>query len=334
MRRSFGFAIVMLCWVGCGEDEGDEGDSDLQPCPQIPTTALDGMPVTLRASGLYREGSEALAEGVREFRPQFELWTDGATKRRFIALPAGTSIDTSDTDAWVFPPGTRVWKEFVRDGVRVETRLLRKVDAATWQPVTYVWREDQTDADPFLDGIVDARSTAHDVPAVADCAACHAGAEDFVLGFSAVQLAHPDAGLDLDTASALGWLSDPMMNDAVQVPGDADTRAALGVLHANCGHCHNAHKRAASSSACYTPNDEDFELALYVSDLGAVTSTAVYRTAVSGDEDDLIRPGNPGGSEIRQRLARRGGDEQMPPLGTEVVDDAAVATIDAWIRGL
>src|SRR5262245_12657335 len=39
---------------------------------------------------------------------QYPRWTDGAQKSRWIALPAGTSIDASDADHWVFPAGTRL----------------------------------------------------------------------------------------------------------------------------------------------------------------------------------------------------------------------------------
>ena len=34
-------------------------------------------------------------------------------------------------DSWRFPQGTKLWKEFTRDGVRVETRLLQKVGPPT-----------------------------------------------------------------------------------------------------------------------------------------------------------------------------------------------------------
>ena len=60
-----------------------------------------------------------------EFTPRYPLWTDGMSKRRWLHVPTGASIDKSDPDAWEFPRGTRAWKEFSRDGVPVETRADR-----------------------------------------------------------------------------------------------------------------------------------------------------------------------------------------------------------------
>ena len=89
MKHAGFLLITGACLVlGCGEDGGD----------------------TLEQTGLYDEV-------VWELTPQFASWSDGATKRRWLHLPAGEVINTDDMDNWVFPVGTRAWKEFVRDGV-------------------------------------------------------------------------------------------------------------------------------------------------------------------------------------------------------------------------
>jgi len=71
---------------------------------------------------------------LRAYKPALELWADGATKQRFISIPAGIKIDTSSFDEWVFPNGTKVWKEFRLDGKRVETRLYEKGTDARCPP--------------------------------------------------------------------------------------------------------------------------------------------------------------------------------------------------------
>ena len=63
------------------------------------------------------------------FTPQFELWSDQADKSRWVYVPECDAIDTSDMDDWSLPVGTRLWKEFVVDGKRVETRLLERIGA-------------------------------------------------------------------------------------------------------------------------------------------------------------------------------------------------------------
>src|SRR5882672_4468441 len=110
-------------------------------CSEPSPGRLSQEPAKLSATGLFADlPSESLVEGVVAYRPQFELWSDGASKRRWIYLPPGTRIDSSDMDAWQFPEGTKFWKEFTRDGVRVETRLLHKVgpQAGDWVGVSYV----------------------------------------------------------------------------------------------------------------------------------------------------------------------------------------------------
>ncbi len=68
---------------------------------------------------------------------------DGAGKRRWIALPPGTAIDGSDPDGWIFPVGTRLWKEFAFDR-RVETRYLERTSEG-WRFATYLWLADVED---------------------------------------------------------------------------------------------------------------------------------------------------------------------------------------------
>lgn len=82
----------------------------------------------------------------RAFTPQYPLWSDGAGKRRWVQLPAGSTIDISNVDRWNFPVGTRFWKEFEFDGHQVETRFLWKVSEGNWVFASYAWNAGQTDA--------------------------------------------------------------------------------------------------------------------------------------------------------------------------------------------
>ena len=182
-----------------------------------------------------RQAVDMLArDGLLAFVPRYVLWTDGAVKRRWLALPAGTTIDTSDPAHWQLPVGATLVKEFASpDGVRLETRLIERV-AATGDPQVdywmgaFVWDDDDADARFVPDGARDVRGTAHNVPTVKNCFTCHDGDAGRVLGFSAVQL--PEVPPEV--------LSDPPLHSFVP-PGDAVASAALGYLHANCAHCHN-----------------------------------------------------------------------------------------------
>lgn len=291
------------------------------------------LPARLSETGLYADiATGQIAPGVVPYTPQFALWSDGLDKRRWIRLPAGAQIDTSDLDDWVFPDGTQLWKEFSVDGIRIETRLLEKRGPRDddWIPVSYVWDAAARDAIAAPLGEIDARATGHDVPAAGECFGCHGGRRSFALGFSAIQLAHDAAAGELDLAGLVRdeRLTAPPASMPV-VPGNPVEVAALGYLHANCSHCHNQARPERSGARCFDPeNRYDFTLA--VGELGSATATATYRTVVGS----AVKPGDPGGSDVVVWMNRRGFLRQMPPLATAKVDTAAVARIRTWIEGL
>jgi hypothetical protein len=272
---------------------------------------------------------------VRAYTPEFELWSDGATKRRWIWLPPGASIDGRDMDAWRFPTGTKLWKEFSFGAGRVETRLLEKLgpEDADWLAVAYVWNADGSDALAFPDGGADVRGTTHDVPPARDCMGCHGGTQSRVLGFSAIQLNHP---AHPDEWSLGRLVHEERIYGAASivagVPGDERTRRVLGYLHANCAHCHNQHRPPESAGArCFNPR-RDFDLSLRVGELGAVGDTAVYRSALGG----VIDPGDPEASALYRRARGDLGlfQSRMPPLANETLDPELLPLLESWIRSL
>ncbi len=324
------FSLLWLaCGLGCAA-------CDARVClDQEPRTRT--LPEQLSQTGLFEDlRQERLAVGVFPYAPEFVLWSDGAGKRRFIAVPDGSRIDTHDSDAWTFPEGTKLWKEFSDGELHLETRLLQKVGPSStdWAAAAYVWRADQSDAELAPYGAVDVLGTTHDVPASGECFACHDGRPDRVLGFSAVQLAARsyDASLRLSEAASQALLSEAM--PTLDIPGTPTERAALGYLHANCSHCHNQSAAARAQSKCFNPNQSlSFELdfTLHPRDLGSVDATAAYRTALG----QVIKRGDPSASKVVKLMSRRaGGLEQMPPLGTERVDERGLSLIREWVGSL
>jgi hypothetical protein len=306
---------------------------DFHVCPTVAEARTARVPLKLSETGLFSDvKSGALAPGVRAYRPQFQLWSDGAEKRRWIWMPEGTQIDTRDQDAWRFPEGTRLWKEFTRDGVRVETRLLQKVGATDddWVGVSYVWSDGEGDAVATPEGRENARGTAHDVPAANVCMACHGGRASRVLGFSAVQLAHDaeDGELALRELIEKDSLTAPPPGE-LAVPGTPTERAALGYLHANCGHCHNQERPLSDGPRCFNP-ENDLDFWLQADRLASPGATPTYASAV----DHVVEPGDPDGSKLFKLVRARGEGLHMPPLATERADDAGVAALRAWIEGL
>src|ERR1044072_5189450 len=160
----------------------------------VPQAATGGAPETLQDTGLYSDFAALQVDELHlALSPQYPLWTDGASKRRWISLPAGSAIDASDPDAWAFPVGTRLWKEFSFAGQRVETRYMERRPDGQWLYAAYAWSADGREAQrvsakgrrgayPLGEG------RSHTIPGVSDCKVCHQGGRTEVLGFSAVQL--------------------------------------------------------------------------------------------------------------------------------------------------
>jgi hypothetical protein len=312
-----------------------------------------GIPQHLGDTGLYVAGSlSQVNPDVLPFSPQYPLWSDGAAKRRWIWLPPGTSIDAAQPDAWEFPRGTKLWKEFAH-GRALETRYLERAADGNWRFGSYVWNA--TGGDAVLApaaGLRDLPATnapgaRYTIPSENDCRACHEGAPVPVLGFGALQLS-PDrdplaphaervpGSVDLRQLAARGLLRNLPAEFLTRPPRIAAAtpaeRAALGYLHGNCGNCHNDEGPLAVL---------DMTLAQRVA---APAQDAVLRSIV-GVQSQFVPAGAPAGavrlapghldaSVIAARMSSRDPLEQMPPLGTSAVDRDAVALLGRWIEGL
>lgn len=287
-----------------------------------PPTAL---PVHLSETGLYQDfAGKVVADGVTQFAPHNVLWSDAAVKTRWILLPEGATIDSSEMDHWTFPVGTKWFKEFAKDGKRLETRLIWRVaDTGDRERDTllgsYVWNDTETEATFQKDGGMNLRGTDHDAPAADKCWHCHIGEPGRALGFQALQLG--------DVSSL------PLSNPPPAGTTYAAPNAALGYLHANCGHCHNPNGEGWANS--------NMVLRLDVGERDAMTNKLVQTTVGVDIQQWLghgytkrIVAGDATNSAIFARINQRGVNLQMPPLATEFVDTAGVELIRSWITSL
>ena len=309
-------------------------------------SASDSAPLPQRLSetGLYVTDSMQVRDELIAFSPQYPLWTDGASKKRWLYLPPGTHIDASNPDAWEFPPGTKLWKEFAQ-GRPVETRLIERLADGTWRFAAYFWNEQGTDADLAPSkGVAKLRNVTnvrYDVPGEADCRACHEGSAVPVLGFSLLQLSsdrdplapHADHGVnvtDLRMLTARGVLRNLPQRFLDRPPrieaATPTARAALGYLHGNCGHCHNDLGSLASLElplAQTTSTDANARLRSVVGEASRFRATGV---------EQRITPGHADKSSLVVRMRSRNPYSQMPPIGTNVIDTEALALIERWIN--
>lgn len=264
----------------------------------------------------------AAAQGGIAYGVRYPLWSDGADKGRAIEIPEGTSIDTSDPEAWVFPDGTRLWKSFEVDGAPVETRLLEKVDGE-WLAGAYVWEGDDAYlTDGTRQDLVLPNGDAYTVPSQFSCFTCHAArtGQDIPLGIEPFQLG--DAGL----AKLAGLFSaDPGPAPTVDTedPLEAEVR---GYLHGNCAYCHQPAAVVSYVSVI------GLDLRYSAEETGLLDNHAEYWHANPNADNGLplLTPGDPDDSAFVGMLEAA----DMPPLAVSVPDTEAIATIREWISGM
>ena len=297
---------------------------------------IDEPPDSLSETGLY-DGAGEINAFVRSFTPQFALWSDDADKLRYAYIPECTQINTDEMDLWQVPVGTRLWKEFSRNGVKLETRFITRKGPGQFdfEFATYHWNSPD-DAVRVFNGVIDANGTTHDIPAATTCSQCHR--KDWrVLGFSAVQLSHSLPGETIASLSAEGLLTTPLPG-GIPVPGaDMGTQNGLGYLHANCANCHN--EEGVGNIV--------MDLKLREGNT-AIEDTGTFLTAIDQPTTmymcnmmpcQRIESGDAANSAIIQRLTDPNMNPTppnvtMPPIAVETMDTDGVAALTLWINAL
>jgi hypothetical protein len=312
--------------------------------------STDAAPQRLHDTGLFAEGSRNdVAAGVLAFSPQYPLWSDGARKRRWIALPPGTYIDAARADGWEFPRGTRLWKEFSAAGRPVETRFIERLQDGSWRYATYVWNDAGTDATlaPKDGVVVKTAQRSYSVPGEFDCRACHEGGAVPVLGFSALQLSadrdplapHAESSdtIDLRALESRGWIRNlprSLIDKPPRIAASSPVeRAALGYLHGNCGHCHGKpDETGASVPVGVLLAQSVVEPSSATAALRSLVGTpSRFRLAGAPQPARIVAPGASHASLLPLRMRSRDPRVQMPPLGTAAPDLEAIALIERWI---
>lgn len=330
--------------VESDEDGGEDAVLDV-PCDQQIEEALDGLPDDVACIGLYDDvATKRISSSARRYAPAVVLWSDGAGKQRWVYLPKGKKIDATDPNNWVFPIGTKFFKEFRVEGRRVETRVFQKADEDYWVRATYAWNRDESRAiRSFGEDLGDVKIAGKDyhIPSGRECEQCHGGRKDRVLGFDAIGLGLEGAeGVTLKNLVDEQLIAPAPIRTQLSIGDDGTDHAAevLGYIHMNCGVCcHNSNQNAdAYPSGLFMKLDaneldgrpvDNFEPIRLLVDQDA-------KTERWGDKKRVV-PGNAEESLLYQLITSRAGPkEQMPPIATQVVDSTHTELIRQWIEAM
>ncbi len=314
----------------------------------------EDFPRTLSETGLFESVADhTVATGIIPYSVNAPLWSDGAAKERFIALPGEGQVKFSEKLFWGFPEHTVLIKTFSLDVVdgdpssrrRVETRLLT-LQQGEWVGYSYEWNEEQTEATlvdrqgvdrPF---VVRADDGPHEqtwrFPSRAECMLCHARAAGFVLGTHGPQMNHEhDYGAvienQLTVFSQLGLFETPLEQEPSELSRLADpydeshdlNERARAYLHSNCAICHVV-AGGGNSQIVLSFDTQDIETHMF---------DVRPRHDRFGIEDAaIIASGAPDRSLLLYRVSTLG-KGRMPPLASSVVDEDGVRLLKDWIAG-
>jgi hypothetical protein len=321
-------------------------------------------PRLLSQTGLYSDTARLKIDARnRTFSPQYPLWSDGATKRRWVQLPIGSQINVADLEKWELPVGTKFWKEFSFNGRKVETRFLWQTGKNRWVFASYAWNDAQTDAEVASEnGIANISDVAdgkrHSIPSVTECRSCHDSSRTEILGFNALQLStdrDPNAlhgeplTPEMVTLSTLvdENLMTPRRTELIATPpriaaSSPQTRAALGYLATNCGSCHNRDSSIAKLGLILKDPVKDTRgdqpSGSSTAECSSVIATTVgqrghWVVPEAPDQSRMINPGHPESSAIIRRVRSRRPISQMPPTGSVVADREAIDFLTSWVQG-
>lgn len=286
---------------------------------------------------------QVASQGMIPYGVRSELWSDGADKTRWIALPNGASIDIQNDGDFSFPNGSVLMKTFLFQGSPVETRLLKHHDDGSWAGYTYEWTADRANATLVPDGgknvqVLDNAGVAIGwrFPSRGECLICHTQAADFVLGPEIAQLnynfAYPSTGRignQLVTWDHVGLFSGPLPGGVASLPALADygnaawpvADRARSYLHSNCSMCHRP------SNPIRATMDLRYQSTLAEMNICGVRPNIGELGIVGAN---LFYPARPDLSMIPARMSIRGAN-QMPPVASTIVHNQGVNVISTWI---
>jgi uncharacterized repeat protein (TIGR03806 family) len=289
-------------------------------------------------------------QGVVPYDLNSPLFSDYASKFRFVWMPPGQSAVYRPDDTFDLPVGSILSKTFAyptadgRSRRLIETRLLVHAEAG-WTPLPYVWNAEQTEA--YLDVAPTGtrvqygeRTIDYVIPNTNQCKECHDQAKiTLPIGPKARNL---NKDFDYETGrenqlahwARIGYLKGAPAPDQVPKlakwddPNSGTLHArALAYLEANCAHCHNPNG-AANTSGLYLNAAQEDQLRL------GVCKVPVSAGLGSGNLRFDLVGGNPEESILYYRMNSTVPKIMMPELGRTVIHREALELIGQWIRAM
>jgi uncharacterized repeat protein (TIGR03806 family) len=314
--------------------------------------------------GFFKQPLHQLIPATKQVIPyeiNSPLFTDYASKKRFISFPEGSSASyKNDETVLDFPSGTIIIKNFyyknadlktTTSDIIIETRLLIKNEKNEWRTLPYIWNELQTEAYLYILGkdidlVLETNKKRdekiafkYSVPNINMCKNCHVKNKELVpLGPTPRQL-HRDNLFENETINQLTYLKENNLLNRLhsiekvkKIPNYSDVsetinNRARAYLDVNCAHCHQE-GGSAKTSGLHLVFQEQNKYRI------GVNKPPVAAGKGSGNLSFDIVAGQPDASILLYRMKHLEPDIVMPEIGKNLVHKEGVKIIEEWIASL
>ncbi len=332
----------------------------------LPGSIAGSLPPTLSQVGVFTTtASLTPAPGLVPYQPNTALWSDGASKLRWLAVPyrggaitPEQQITFTPTGEWDFPTGTVFVKHFdlttdeTNPAVplrRLETRLLVRDPNGAVYGITYKWRPDNSDADLLTASLTEnilitnatgVRTQLWYYPSPTDCLTCHTPAANYVLGVKTRQLngdlAYAPSGVTDNQLRTLNHLG--LLNPALDEGAIPALSRMVAVTNAGSPLVDRVRSYLdANCAQCHRPGgaggtfDARYDTPLTNQN---IINGAVVRGTLGADNARVVAPEDIWRSMLYQRANTTQTGVAMPPLARNLVDTDGMAVLAAWINSL
>ena len=295
-------------------------------------------------------------ENVIPYHLASPLFSDYTYKFRFVSMPNGKFAQYNYNEVFNFPVGTKIIKTFAypvddRDlslGFQLlETRLLIK-DQNGWYPLSYIWKENQDDAElKYIGKTINAKwidkngveqVNRYRVPNINQCGSCHN------LNKVIMPIGPKGRNLDVDFFYQHGMENQidywDKINILENIPSDRKNPTAIwnlesetiedrarAYLDINCAHCHRE-GGSAGNSGFYLSHEETNNTSL------GIMKKPVAAGRGSGGLKYVIKPGISEESILLYRMASTDPGVMMPELSRNMEHKEAIPLIKEWIDSI